>query len=532
MKAPAAGGIALALALLTFFQFPGHTWLQQDTQIYCPILEHLRDPSVLAKDILAEKPHVAFTLYDETARLARAATGLSFRIVLEGAQIAARALGIWGLYLIALAMGLTDGQAWLVAAIASLGATIAGPEVLTLEYEPSPRALALPLVVCAIGLAAHRRRIAASLAGAIAFLLHPPTALAFWLLFLALVASPHPKRRSAWPAGVFVAAIAALLLAARTQAGPGESQAFLSRLAPGQVQLLHLRAAYTWISTWPLKLTALWLALFVLAMAAWARIRRKVPPELALFLVGLPVLGALSMPVSWLLLEQAHWSLIPQIQPLRQLLFIALSLQILAAAAGVEAAARKSPLEAAFWFLLAYMLPLQPVIAGPREWARLALLAALAAGTVLARRYAPAVALAAFFAIPALGGVVNYPRLHTPELAQLSAWARNATPRDAVFLFPDAGHGLDAGIFRCEALRAIYVDWKGGGQVNFFREFGEVWWSRWQQTVGRGFQPADLARYRNLGIRYAVLKASDRLPQPPVFENARYAVYATAGGSP
>src|ERR1019366_8508439 len=29
----------------------GHTWLQQDSQIYVPILEHLRDPAVLRNDI-------------------------------------------------------------------------------------------------------------------------------------------------------------------------------------------------------------------------------------------------------------------------------------------------------------------------------------------------------------------------------------------------------------------------------------------------------------------------------------------------
>jgi len=529
MKAAAAGGIAVALALVTFFQFPGHTWLQQDSQIYTPILEHLRDPAVLANDLLAEKPHVAFTLYDEAARLARAATGLSFRVVLEGAQIAARALGIWGLYLIALGLGLAEGQSWLVAAIASLGARIAGPEVLTFEYEPTPRALAVPLVFSAIGLAGRRRWIASSLAGAAAFLLHPPTALPFWLVFLAVVAWRRPRRSAAWTVGIFLASVVALLVAARAQAGPGESQALFARLTPGQVQLQHLRTAYTWISTWPAKLFALWLGLFALAMAAWARVRRKVPPEVGAFLVGLPILGMLSMPASWLLLEKAEWSLVPQAQPLRLLLFVALSLEILAAAAGVEAMGRRSWLEAGFWFAAAYAFPLEPFVPGPPEWARVGVLLGLAAATVLARRYAPAVALAAFFAIPALGGVVNYPHLHTPELAQLSAWARSGTARDAVFVFPDAGHALDPGIFRCDALRAVYVDWKGGGQVNFFRDFAQEWWRRWEATVGRGFQPSDLARYRGLGIGYVVLRVEHRLPEAPVYQNARYAVYATAG---
>ena len=45
MKPLATAAVCVALALLTFFQFPGHTWLQQDSQIYVPILEHLRDPT-------------------------------------------------------------------------------------------------------------------------------------------------------------------------------------------------------------------------------------------------------------------------------------------------------------------------------------------------------------------------------------------------------------------------------------------------------------------------------------------------------
>ena len=53
--------LCLAFALLTFFQFPGHTWLQQDTQIYAPILEHLRDPAVLRDRVkkVVSQPDVA-----------------------------------------------------------------------------------------------------------------------------------------------------------------------------------------------------------------------------------------------------------------------------------------------------------------------------------------------------------------------------------------------------------------------------------------------------------------------------------------
>jgi hypothetical protein len=133
----------------------------------------------------------------------------------------------------------------------------------------------------------------------------------------------------------------------------------------------------------------------------------------------------------------------------------------------------------------------------------------------------------------------NYPMEHTPELAQLSQWARTATPRDTVFLFPDADQALYPGIFRAEALRAVYVDWKAGGQVNFFKDLGEEWWSRWQKTMAAPFDPKggaagskDAARYRDLGIDYIVLQAKKRVPGiQPVFENGRYIVYQTVYGT-
>jgi hypothetical protein len=244
-------------------------------------------------------------------------------------------------------------------------------------------------------------------------------------------------------------------------------------------------------------------------------------------LLGLAALGVLTMPLSWLLLEQFHWGLVPQVQPMRALLFLTLGMQFLTAAAGARAMAARRSAEAFAWFAFAYLLPLQPVLTGPVEWRPAGLALALAALTALAGiRLAPGwspviVAAAAFFAIPVLGGVANYPRLHTPDLAQLSAWARANTGRDAVFVFPGANRSLAPGIFRSEALRAVYVDWKGGGQVNYLKDLGEQWWFRWRQT--RDFQPADLPRYAASGIGYAVLASP--LPRAAQFQNPSYVVY-------
>src|SRR5690349_2071817 len=168
-----AAGIA-ALTLLGFFQFPGHTFLQSDTQIYVPMFEHILDSSVLRQDLMATRPHLSYTLYDEISIALRRLTGLSFEIVLIFQQLLCRAMQILGVYLLARSFPLSRAMALVTAAAFSLGATIVGPAVLTFEYEPVPRGFAIGLVFLAIGLAAQGRMLAADIAAAAAFLYHPP----------------------------------------------------------------------------------------------------------------------------------------------------------------------------------------------------------------------------------------------------------------------------------------------------------------------------------------------------------------------
>jgi hypothetical protein len=533
-----AAGI-LAIAALTWVRFPGHTWLQQDTQIYVPILEHLRDPAVLRRDMLVERPHVSFTLYDETARSLARVTGLGFREVLEGEQIVTRALGIWGLYLMAAALGLSAPASLLVAGIVSLGATIAGPAVLSIEIEPDPRGFAVPLLLLAIGLIAHGWDLAAGIAGSVAFLMHPPTVIPFWGVYfvLALMCRRLPRRRFL----AFVplaAACIVLAVAARFQEGASEAQLFFSGIPPSIESLQRLRAPYSWISEWWRDWLPHYLFLYAASLVAYARLRKRAPLDLRFFLIGLPLVGILSVPASYVLLEKMNWVLLPQVQPMRALLFVTVIAEFSAAAAGIVAAQARRSVEAFVWLALVYLVPLNTSVTVMPTWNRALAAALLAAGASLAAfaearkfRWSAAamagVAMAGFFLVPTLGGVSTHPRLHTPELAQLSAWARASTPRDAVFLFADAGKQLQPGIFRSEALRAVYVDWKGGGQVNYLMDLGEQWWARWQQVLATPFDPRNVARYGPLGIDYIVLSPRSRLPdRAPVFENGGYLVYA------
>ena len=209
----------------------------------------------------------------------------------------------------ATAAGLGAVPALTVAAICSLGAAIVGPAVLTIEYEPTPRAFAIPLLLCAIGLAAHRRYLAAGIAGAAAFLYHPPTTLPFWAA-LPFAVEKH-RLRSLAPLAV---AAAILLAAAR---GQGGTLPFFASLTPSEEQLQRMRASYVWISMWAPSVIVHYLIVAAVLAAAFARVRLHLPRELRWFLLGMPALGLLSMPLSWLLLERAKWALIPQVQPLR-----------------------------------------------------------------------------------------------------------------------------------------------------------------------------------------------------------------------
>jgi hypothetical protein len=171
-KAGVACGIIL-LTLVGFIRFPGRTYLQSDTQIYVPMLERIYDPASLPRDLVAEKPHLGFTVYDEVT-LGLHWLGLSYELSLVTQQMLFRTLQNAGIYLLAASLVPTVAQALAVTAIAGLGAAIPGPSVLLVEYEPIPRAFAVALIFLAIGLAAQRRSWLASTAASIAFLYHAP----------------------------------------------------------------------------------------------------------------------------------------------------------------------------------------------------------------------------------------------------------------------------------------------------------------------------------------------------------------------
>lgn len=534
------GGLVAVLVLLTlggYFFFPGHTFLQSDTQIYIPILEHIWDPSVLAKDAVATKPHVSYTVYDEMALLFRRLTGQPFQVGLHLQQILYRGLGLWGMFLIGGALGLSWRLALILTAVFGLGATVNGPAVLTFEYEPVPRGYAVPLVVLAIGFLAHQRWMAAGVACGIAYLYHPPTTVPF----LAMLSLHTLWRREvrAWPP--ILAALALGWIVSQFQLGEREPQRFFGTVDPTLEAMQRLRGAYNWVSLWPVQFIRHYQFLLLVCFAGFFRLRARIPEVLQLFFFGLPLFGILSVGASWFLLEGMKWAFIPQFQPARAVLWVSVVAIILSTTAGLYAARDRRWSEALLWLTLVFCIPQQadvlqlvfPDVRDPLQLTRYLIAIALAACAAAAARWHSAVAWAAvltlpFYLIPQVGKVQNYPPLHHPEVYELADWARSNTQKDDLFVFPDAGRELYPGLFRVYALRPLYVDWKGGGQVNLLRDFGYQWWDRWQKAGGEVYDPSKLDRLRQHGIQYVVLKQAHRVStHTPVFENSKYVAYRT-----
>ena len=288
------------------------------------MLERLHNPALFTRDIVALRPHLTFTIYDDTALALKRITNLDFQILLTAEQLLFRALAVCGLILIALRLGLSATQSFFVAAIVSLGATISGPAVLTIEYEPVPRGFAISLIVFALGLIAKENFLAAGAAAAAAFLYHPPTTLPFWGIAIVLVI----LKRARWTILAPLAIAAAILAILASTQPPGiETSSILRRLDPFEESLQRMRASYSASSppgplningsASPCKLRSpLWRFCVFANCGADAYVCDS-PSHLrcAISYGDCPIVGLLSLPFSWLLLEHQHWALIPQWQP-------------------------------------------------------------------------------------------------------------------------------------------------------------------------------------------------------------------------
>lgn len=532
----------VSVTWLGFEIFPGHTYLQSDTQIYLPMLERLDAPGFLSRDLVATHPHLTYTIYDEVALFVHAVTGLSFKTALIAQQLLYRGAGVLGAFLLARAIGLDNLLAFLVAALLNLGAALTGPEVWLLEYEPIPRAFATGLVLLAMGLLAKEKPLLAGLAGGLAVLYDPVTAAPFWIVVLAALIFDRHLRPLLRPAAT-VLLIFVLLLANLAQLEPGvlEPQVFFGEVSASMATLQHYRASHAWVSLWAGRDIWQYLVIWICGLWATARIWPAMNRQTRWLFVLLPLLGIISVPASYLLLEQLRWSLIPQVQPARSLLFTVAMASLACSIAGIRAALHRRNWEALLWLMLVFALPLQVrvldliQVSDITNLLQLALCLAMAGllvtfltqfGSTRLRPVVLIVPALAVVAAPTIGRVENYPKIDKQPIAEVVDWAETSTWGSSMFLFPDAGRDLYPGIFRAESQRAVWVDWKSGSLGNYFEFFAKEWWERWQNTMEGSFSAQRLQGMLSLPADYYVLKRANSLADvKPVFGNREFVVY-------
>lgn len=473
----------VAITWLEFAVFPGHSWLQSDTQIYVPILERLASPGFLSRDLVATHPNVAYTIYDEVTLFLHEAGQLDFQTALVWQQLLFRGAAVLGIFFIAKSAGLADRLALIAAALVNLGAMLYGPAIQLIDLEPTPKGFAFGLVLLAIGLLTRGLPLLGGLAGGMALVYDPRVALPFWTVVLLALFFDHSLRPMLRPT-VTILAVFGLLLAnlAQLQPGVGETQGLFEKMSPSIAKILQYRTSYAWVSSWAPRL--IWLYVAVCAWGLWAT--RRIWPSLGRaarwFFVLLPALGLLSVPLSYLLLECARWHVVPQIQPARALVFVLAISFAASVIAGLRAAERGRVPEAAFFLSLVLLFALttpHPVKGASDE-----------------------------------------------QLAEIAQWAQTSTWGGSMFLFPDAQRELYPGVFRTVAQRAVWVDWETGKQAAYFDSFADEWARRWHDTMEGSYSPDRLKSFLTLPIDYYVVKRKDRVQGArATFATADFLVY-------
>ncbi len=545
---PALFGL-LAILIAGFLIYPGRHFLTSDTQIWSVMLEHSLHPDFLGKDLLAQHPHIGLSFYDEIVNSLRRVTGLSMEQVMVGHQIVFRAVLLLAAYLLGFVLCQSSLFALWMAASLQMIYFIAGPTVCVMEVEPVPRGYSLALGMLAVALVASGRKWGAAWALGTAMLFQAVVVypmllcMAVWTLFSREEGGILRRSRYWLPVVGMAAAVLALSIAA--QGGSGG----MFEIVPEWLRnVQRMRASYNWVSLWPNSLIAMHVVFCIVAGLSYLRLRGQSNEGFCWFLWGIPVVALCSIPLAWLMMERLHLMIAAQAQPARALASLYALGVVAMFSAGVLAARKGRWVECGCWLLGGYsmvfldrtVLLSQRLAAGqPMEsqWLWAPALALAGIGLLCLHPRKPRIAAGLLILLMAAPFAIYRLQFHadvmaqdarTPQVMELAAWAETNTARESVFLFPGFERSTEPGVFRSVARRALYVDWKGGGQVNFDIEFARAWWERWNDAGKGKFNPRRAAHFAKVGIDYLVVPPASALEGlPPLYANKSFVVYRT-----
>jgi hypothetical protein len=477
--------IVLALLVVTWFEFqvyPGHSYLQGETQLLVPMLERLDTPGFLSRDLVASNPSFAYTIYDEVTQFIHAEGHLSFEQALLRQQILFRLVAVFGVFLCARGLKVAPWPSVILSGAVNAITQLDAPMAFVTSPEATPVAFASSLVLLAAGLLINRNPLLAGLAGGVALLYDPVTAAAFWVVVIVAAFADRSLRsllRPLWPSCLIFALILGNFM--QLQSGLGGGQELTAKLSASMTHLTQIRTPWTWVSHWARQAILSYFFLIVAAAWAFTFIWKRIEPLTRWVAVGLALSGFAGVAVAMILRLQ----LAVEMPPARNMAFtVAISVLVCGAAA---VHAKKWP------------------------WAVIVVAAILNAQVLdlfhlklsVARRQ------------PSLADVTN-----------LAAWAEQNTWGSSMFQFPDAGKQNEPGVFRALSRRSLWADWQSGLICDYSDQAGQEWWSRWQTTMASSYSVERLQSMLPLPIDYYVLQRDHALfGIKPVFKNSRFVVY-------
>jgi hypothetical protein len=487
--------ILLCLLAVTWFEFqvyPGHSYLQGDTQLLVPMLERLDTPGFLSRDLVAANPVFTFTIYDEFTQFLHAQGHLSFEQALLRQQIVFRFAGILGVFLLARSLKTAPFASVALSATVNAATQLTAPHAFVTNPEATPVAFAFPLVLLAGGLLSNRKPLLASLAAGLALLYDPLTSIPFWLVVIGASLSDRPLRkflRPVWPALLIFGLVLGNLV--QLQAGLGGDQDLTSKMTAAMVRLTQIRTPWTWVSSW--LSTEIWSYLFLLVAAAWAltRVWKQTDRLVNWVVIGLAGSGLFGVVMAMILLASRRQ--MATAMPAARMLALTVALcALVCGVASFQAAAQHRWRESLCWAAL--------------------LIAAVLNAQVLDLLHLNA-------------ATVARPAGTDPNLRNLAAWAEE-TWGSSMFQFPDAAQRTEPGTFRALSRRALWADWQSGRIADYSNQAGQTWWSRWQSSMSQGYSTDLLQETLRQPIDYYVLRREHQLTGiKPTYSNSEFVVY-------
>jgi hypothetical protein len=465
-RVAASPATVIALGTVTAFLLLGYHPYAEDGGIYAAALAARVDPTLFPAEHAFAVAHTAKSLFVPLLAVLAAALHLSLPSVLLAAHIACLAATVAAARSLAKVLfESVSSQHWAVATlVVSLGLPVAGTSLYLADPYLTARSLSTPILLWAFSLLLRRRTTTAAVCLLVAFALHPMMTATSGVLFAFLLAL-RSSRRTVWIAGLAAATLLTMALFRYIPTADSEA-----------VRIASISRSYWFPSEWAWY-EAIGLLAPLLLLPAMAYFRKLEPAARELALAATFAAATVCIGMLMFVHPGNASMLLARLQPLRLLHTVYL----------------------VFALLLGGLAGRLPLLRRMRVGWAICAVSGISLLCMQRSLYPDSVH-------------VELPwHMTTNEYAQAFTWARDNTPKDALFTL-DAGYttarGEDALLFRAVALRSSLPDAaKDGGIASVIPQLAPEWQeaAHAQAGLASATDAERLARVHPLGATWLVL---------------------------